>query len=122
VGVNLIVATKKVKLGKFLVSLEGKNFLVLVDGGRAGRHGFFANAAVEAADENDAYQQAVALLRGETSLKRLVKNKPNDRPSLLLLDVQKIRSFRTQRQGLSPLVWYKEERRTRVKKKKPPQV
>jgi len=115
------MAKHKVKSGKYLVLLEGKNFLIEVEGQGAGKYGFYTSAAVEGTDDNDAYQQAVMLLRSDASLQSLVKNKSKDRPSLLLLDVQKLRSFRTHRQGLSSLVWYKETKRDRVKKKKPSQ-
>jgi hypothetical protein len=74
---------------KYRVLVEGKNFVLEVDGKRR-RYGFYQTVFVESADPRQAELDAVAVVRGSEELSKLVCNRSDDPPRLHLEKIEEI--------------------------------
>jgi hypothetical protein len=94
---------------KFRVRLQGRNFLIPVEGKGESKHGFYTNRFVEAVDEMAAELAAVDQLRRKQSLRDVVRNTANDPPGIFLDELQELSSFDGLPSLDQGLVWYPED-------------
>lgn len=70
----------------YRVTIDAKNFLVEFDG-RLDKYGFITYRLVNAETPQDAELMAVEMLRKDSELRALVKNRPDDRPVMDITEV-----------------------------------
>ena len=73
----------------FYVMLNGRNFLLEIDGPPK-RYGFYSSKVVTASDEEEAELKAVDLVRAEQDLKAPTLNAKDDPPMLYLEEIREI--------------------------------
>lgn len=88
-------------MNKYLVEVEGKNFLLK---GEEERMGFFTGRCVEAADEEEAIQKALTLIREE--YKDQVEREPDINPAMVISNVIPLESFGDADVPGAGAVWY----------------
>jgi hypothetical protein len=77
---------------KYKVLVRGENFLINVDG-KDQRLGFYTTAFVEARNEEEAEDKAIALLRDDEDLRRGMLNKKSDSPMMFAEEIAELDSF-----------------------------
>jgi len=77
---------------KYVAQIEGRNFLINVDG-QIGKQGFFTFRYVEAADPAAAELMAVQKVRETEDLRGLVQNAADDPPVMELVSLTEVESF-----------------------------
>jgi hypothetical protein len=90
--------------GKYRVQIEGKNFLVDMNG-KVAKHGFITLRFVEADDPSVAENTAVQMLRNDQRLRGLVKNDGADPPVMDVLEIVELESADEMDQQPG-LIWY----------------
>jgi hypothetical protein len=93
---------------KFLVRLNGRNFLALLNNDTPRKCGFYSNRYVEADDERAAELAAVNQLRAKESLVSVVRNPPDDPPLIHLVEITEIASFDGVKSLDQGIIWYPE--------------
>jgi hypothetical protein len=95
---------------KYQVEINGRNFLINVDG-HVARHGFFTFRFVEASDATSAEFLAVEMIRKAPHVRSVVMNVPDDPPLMDVTQVLELNSF----EGIENLepgfIWYSESPR-----------
>ncbi len=91
----------------FAVILNGRNFLVELDG-ELRKHGFYTQCEVEARDEEEAELLAVSKIREQGSLRDLVRNRADDPPTVYADEISEIASVDSSR-PIKGLAWYRED-------------
>jgi len=92
---------------KYVVQVEGRNFLVERDG-KTERHGFFTVQFIEAADVEAAKNAAVEAIRNTESLRDVVRNASDDPPVLDVTRALETESFGEVECRDPGFAWYKE--------------
>lgn len=77
---------------KYKVLMEGRNFLLLMDG-KEQRVGFYTTRWVEAANPEEAELKAAAAIKADPRLKSSVKNPKNDPPMLHLTEMSEVEAI-----------------------------
>lgn len=77
---------------KFLI--EGKNFLINIDG-QDKKVGFFTTRYVEAENSNEAELSAISLIKNDPKLKDNILNTNSDPPAIILESVSEVNDFGT---------------------------
>lgn len=85
-------AASRNNMKNYRVVLEGKNFLLDLDG-TVQKHGFFTTRYVQASDEEEAELNAVDLVRNDDQLLTAVKNEKTDPPMIYLDEIEELDSF-----------------------------
>lgn len=93
---------------KYQVKVEGRNFLIDIDG-RLIKHGFFTTRFVEAADPASAETEAVQKMRRTQWLRDLVRNDPDDPPTLHIHEITEVDSFDGIGDVEAGATWYAED-------------
>jgi hypothetical protein len=91
-------------MGKYRVQIEGKNFLLEMNG-KVAEYGFITFRFVEAEDHSAAEDNAVQMLRGDQRLRDLVKNDRADPPVMDVLEIAELESVDEMPQQPG-LIWY----------------
>lgn len=73
----------------YRVLIEGKNFFIEMDGMTA-KYGFFTIRCVTAEDVGAAEERAIQLLRNDQHVRVLVKNAPDDPPTMQVEQIEEI--------------------------------
>lgn len=90
---------------KYLVEVEGTNFLIELEGVRS-KHGFFTVRSVEVDDVTAAELQAIERIRTLPRLRELVLNPPDDPPVMHVRSILEVTSFDENEEPEPGLVWY----------------
>jgi hypothetical protein len=91
-------------MSKYVVQIDGQNFLVDFEGNVAKR-GFITFRCVEAPDVHSAEYAAVQLLRDDQDLRAVVKNESSDPPVMNVIEVNEVESF-DDMESHNALIWY----------------
>ncbi len=70
-------------MATYRVLIEGRNFILNVDG-KSARYGFYQVMFLEATDEQEAETEAVRLLKSDVDLKTRTENHTDDPPKLFV--------------------------------------
>lgn len=97
-------------MSKFIVEMEGANFLIDVEGERS-KHGFVSVRCIEADNARTAEVEAVERVRTSPRLRELVLNPPDDPPVMLVTRTVEIAGFDHVEGDEPGLVWYPENPR-----------
>jgi hypothetical protein len=79
-------------MSKYKVMLEGKNFLLNLEGSTR-KYGFYVTRYVEANDPEQAELNAVKIIREDRELRKSVKNDRSDPPMIYLESIDELNSF-----------------------------
>jgi hypothetical protein len=97
---------------KFLILVEGRNFLLNIVGERGHKElqrlGFFTHVHLEAPNETDAAKQAIAILRRDQELTNRVRNPADNRPTLSVTEIHELKSFDGCRQPRSSFILFQD--------------
>jgi hypothetical protein len=77
---------------KYKVLVHGDNFLFSLEG-KALKFGFYTTRFVEALNEEDAEEKAIALLGDDSSLRSCVLNEQTDSPLMFAEEIVEVKSF-----------------------------
>ena len=77
---------------KYKVFVHGQNFLLNLDG-KAEKVGFYTTRFVEANDDHEAEESAIATLRNDPTLRDGVLNEEFDSPMLYVEEIAELDSF-----------------------------
>jgi hypothetical protein len=77
---------------KYKVMLEGKNFLMKIEG-KVRRLGFFTTRFLEANNPEDAKLKAVQMIRDDKQFSEAVQNEREDPPMIYLDSIYELKSF-----------------------------
>jgi hypothetical protein len=77
---------------KYKVFVRGQNCLVKLDG-KAEKVGFYTTRFVEAKDDNEAEEKAIAALRNDPTLLERLLNEKSDTPMLFVEEIAELESF-----------------------------
>ena len=77
---------------KYQVMLEGKNFLLNMEGSIK-KYGFYTTRYLEANDPEDAKSKSVQMIREDKKLSNIISNKASDPPIIYLESVHELESF-----------------------------
>lgn len=95
---------------KYCVTIEGRNFLVEMNG-KVAAHGFVTLRFLEAADAKAAENAAVDAIRRTEGLRAIVRNPSDDPPIMDVTEIVELESF-DDVETLEPgFVWYEESPR-----------
>lgn len=89
---RLSTVSLSVKMKKYRILLEGKNFLINSDEG-PNRMGFYTTRYVEAENREDAEKRSVELIKNDPKLKDVMLNIRSDPPMIYLEKIEEISSF-----------------------------
>jgi hypothetical protein len=78
---------------KFRVFVQGKNYLMRVDGNTPCKFGFYTTAFVEACNAEQAEDAAVELLHNDFKLRDACENEISDPPIIEIDSIEEIHSF-----------------------------
>jgi hypothetical protein len=92
---------------KYVVQINGRNFLVEVDG-QVSRMGFLTHRVVEARDPGAAENAAVKELRETQSLRDLVRNASDDPPTMDVGEIAELEPSGPREELETGLIWYVE--------------
>lgn len=95
---------------KYLVEINGRNFLIDMDG-RVARFGFFTNRSVDASDVAAAELAAVGMIRATQRLREVVRNPPADPPSIDVTQIDALEASDEADEGEPGFIWYEENPR-----------
>jgi hypothetical protein len=93
---------------KYRVMLEGRNFLVEMDG-KIGRFGFYQIFFLEAASPAEAEAAAVRKVRGSPDLRAAARNAKNDPPMMYLEEIEEVPEFAKDTRPETGRGWYSED-------------
>ena len=79
-------------MNKYKVTLEGKNFLLDLEGSTQ-KYGFYTTRYIEANDPEEAELNAVKIIREDNQLTETIKNEQSDPPMIHLESLDELRSF-----------------------------
>jgi len=97
-------AIRKPPMPAYRAVINGENFLVEMDG-VIEKHGFFTVRSVSADDPAAAESMAVQVLRDDQKLRGLIKNTPDDPPTMSVNEIIEIETFDPNEQP--ELTWYR---------------
>ena len=95
---------------KFRIFIQGENFLLSLEGSAPKKYGFYVTAHIDATTAKEAEAQAFSLIRDYKELRALVRNSPDDRPKLLIEEIESIVDWPDDvTRPLTGLTYYEEE-------------
>ncbi len=94
----------------YLVQIEGRNFLVEMEG-RVARHGFITFRIIQAADPRAAELAAVQMIRATERLREMVRNPPEDPPVIEVTSIEELESLPPEDEPEPGFIWYEENPR-----------
>ncbi len=93
---------------KYRVMLEGRNFLIEMDG-KIGKYGFYQIFFLEAASPADAENAAVQKVRNNPDLRAAVRNPQEHPPTMHVEELEEVAEFPTDCRPETGRGWYPEE-------------
>jgi hypothetical protein len=93
---------------KYRVMLEGRNFLIEMDG-EAGKYGFFQNFFIESESPAEAENAAVQKVRKNADLLAATMNSKDDPPAIHLEAIDEMQEFPEGVRPESGIGWYSED-------------
>jgi len=80
---------------KYIVSINGRNFLMRMDG-KIRKAGFYTTRFVEAQDVEEAEAVAIGLIRSDAKLSSSILNRREDPPILTVEEIEEVKKLQSQ--------------------------
>ena len=96
-------------MGKYMLRISGRNFLVDMDDSGEAKHGFLTFRFVEASDASVAETVAIEQVRTNSHLRSVVRNPAEDPPHMVVEEIDELESFADVPPHELGFIWYPED-------------